>query len=364
MRLNPAHGRADMRVVSQISPPIRIVLVLAVAVMGLYMLFLRPKEEVIPPATTTPPAAQGAVSEPGKVKEAAEGAVQAANGQLAQQEGVDGVQAGETAAATGTSTSTGAGTAPGGAAATTTVTGDLEGLPKPVAKAIRKDKVLVLLFWNGKSVDDKAVRAALSKVDRWDGRVVVHVAPLKKISKYGRIARGVDVDQSPTIVIADRDLRAETLVGYVDTTTIDQAVVDALRNSTGLFTSSYLKAVDQVCRRHSNAMAMIPGYYTLGDARKADTRMAAYHTAATRFVADFKAVKAPKKWRAFHTASVADMNAILSAIGGLSAAVGPNTALSSVRTQYASYLRSAKPTGKRGDRRFEAQGLHRCGSQF
>jgi hypothetical protein len=362
MRLNPAHGRADMRVVSQISPPIRIVLVLAVAVMGLYMLFLRPKEEVIPPATTTPPAAQGAVSEPGKVKEAAEGAVQAANGQLAQQEGVDGVQAGETAAATGTST--GAGTAPGGAAATTSVTGDLEGLPKPVAKAIRKDKVLVLLFWNGKSVDDKAVRAALSKVDRWDGRVVVHVAPLKKISKYGRIARGVDVEQSPTIVIADRDLRAETLVGYVDTTTIDQAVVDALRNSTGLFTSSYLKAVDQVCRRHSNAMAMIPGYYTLGDARKADTRMAAYHTAATRFVADFKAVKAPKKWRAFHTASVADMNAILSAIGGMSAAVGPNTAMSSVRTQYASYVRSAKPTGNRGDRRFEAQGLHRCGSQF
>jgi hypothetical protein len=351
-----------MRGVSQISPPIRIVLVLAVAVMGLYMLFLRPKEEVIPPATTTPTAAQGAVSEPGKVKEAAEGAVQAANGQLAQQEGVDGVQAGESAAATGTSTS--AGTTPSAKGAATAATGDLEGLPKPVAKAIRKDKVLVLLFWNGKSADDKAVRAAMSKVDRWDGRVAVHVAPLKKISKYGRIARGVDVEQSPTIVIADRDLRAETLVGYVDTTTIDQAVVDALRNSTGLFTSSYLKAVDKVCRRHSNAMAMIPGYYTLGNARKTDTRMAAYHTAATRFVADFKAVKAPKKWRAFHAASVADMNAILSAIGGLSAAVGPNTAMSSVRTQYASYVRSAKPTGKRGDRRFEAQGLHRCGSQF
>ena len=94
-----------MRGVSQISPPIRIVLVIAVAVMGLYMLFLRPKEEVIPPATTTPPAAtQGAVSEPGKVKEAAEGAVEAANGQLAQQESVDGVDPGETAA-TGTGTS-------------------------------------------------------------------------------------------------------------------------------------------------------------------------------------------------------------------------------------------------------------------
>ena len=36
--------------------------------------------------------------------------------------------------------------------------------------------------------------------------------------------RGVNLEQSPTVVVADRDLRAETLVGYVDRTTIDQAV--------------------------------------------------------------------------------------------------------------------------------------------
>ena len=350
-----------MRGVSQISPPIRIVLVLAVAVMGLYMLFLRPKEEVIPPATTTPTAAQGAVSEPGKVKEAAEGAVQAANGQLAQQEGVDGVQAGETAAATGTST--GAGTAPSGAAATTTVTGDLEGLPKPVAKAIRKDKVLVLLFWNGKSVDDKAVRAALSKVDRWDGRVVVHVAPLKKISKYGRIARGVDVEQSPTIVIADRDLRAETLVGYVDTTTIDQAVVDALRNSTGLFTSSYLKAVDQVCRRHSNATGTIPNYYVDG-ARTFDTRVAVIDRSVGRFVADLKAVKAPKRWKAYHAASVADLAVVSTALGQISSTLTPTSSVAAMSSAQKRYTSSTSAARKRANRRFDAKGLQRCGSGF
>ncbi len=351
-----------MRGVSQISPPIRIVLVVAVAFMALYMLFLRPKEEVIPPATTTPPAAtQGAVSEPGKVKEAAQDAVDAANGQLAQQESVDGVQAGETAAtATGTSTAPTSGA--NGAAAT--AADDLKGLPKPVARAIRKDKVLVLLFWNGKSADDKAVRSALSDIDRWDGRVAVHVAPLKQISKYGRIARGVDVEQSPTIVIADRELRAETLVGYVDKTTIDQAVVDALRNSTGVFTSSYLKAVDKVCRRHSNAMARIPGYYTYGSVNNADTRLATYHSGATRFVADLKAVKAPKKWRAFHAASVADMTTVVTAIGGLSATVSPNASATSVRAQIRTYRRSASPAGKRADRRFAAQGLVRCGAQF
>lgn len=346
-----------MRGVSQISPPIRIVLVLAVAVLGLYMLFLRPKEEVIPPADA-PVAAEGAVSEPGKVKEAAQGAVEAANGQLAQQESVDGVQAGESAA-TGT---TGA-TAAKGSAAATPVSEDLKGLPKPVRQAIRNDKVLVLLFWNGKSVDDKAVRASLRKVDRWDGRVSVHVAPLEQISKYGQIARGVDVEQSPTIVIVDRDLKGETLVGYVDTTTIDQAVVDALRSSGDLFTSSYLKAVDKVCRRHSNAMAALPGYYA-GNLGLADRRLASYHGSASRFVADLKAVKAPKKWRAFHSASVADMNTVLAAIGSLSAAVSPGATVSSVRASYTSNVRSANPASKRANRRFASRGLHRCGSHF
>ena len=346
-----------MRGVSQISPPIRIVLVLAVAVLTLYMLFLRPKEEVIPPADA-PVATQGAVSEPGKVKEAAQGAVEAANGQLAQQESVDGVQAGE-AAATGT---TGA-TAANGAASPPGLSSDLKGLPKPVREAIRRDKVLVLLFWNGKSVDDKAVRASLRGVDRWDGRVSVHVASLKKISAYGQIARGVDVEQSPTVVVADRDLKAETLVGYVDRATIDQAVIDALRSSGSLFTSSYLKAVDKVCRRHSNAMAMLPGYYS-GGARKADARLAAYHSSSSRFVADLKAVKAPKKWRAFHTASVADMNTILAGIGRLSATVSPSAGAGTVVAGVTSYRQSVTPAGKRANRRFEARGLHRCGSQF
>jgi hypothetical protein len=32
-------------------------------------------------------------------------------------------------------------------------------------------------------------------------------------------------------VVVDRDRKVETLVGYVDRTTIDQAVTDALRDS-------------------------------------------------------------------------------------------------------------------------------------
>ena len=344
---------------SQISPPIRILLAFVVAFLGLYMLFLRPKEEVIPPATE-PVAAQGAVSAPGKAAEAAQGAVDASDAQLAQQESVDGVDAGEAAA--GTALGTTAGTASAGGAAPTTAM-DLRGVPKPVRQALRKDKVLVLLFWNGKSVDDKAVREALHDVNRWDGRVAVEVASIKKISKYGRIARGVDVEQSPTIVIADRNGRADTLVGYVDTTTIDQAVVDALRNSDGLFTSSYLKAVDRVCRQNGRARATIPNFYG-STPRKADARLASVDRSYGRLIADFKAVKAPKRWRAFKSASLADLTAVGAQLGTYSAAVSPTSSMSSIIAADQRYSRAVKTPSRRATKRFDGQNLTRCGSQF
>ena len=55
IRLNLHGSPADTRDVSQISPPFRILLVLAVAVLGIYMLFLRPKPvEDAPPEPAAP----------------------------------------------------------------------------------------------------------------------------------------------------------------------------------------------------------------------------------------------------------------------------------------------------------------------
>jgi hypothetical protein len=351
--------------VSQISPPIRILLVLVIAVTGVYMLFMRPKTEVVPPAEPAPntQTSEPAVSEPGKVAEAAQDAVQAANGQLSQQESVDGVDAGETGAGT-TASGTTTDQPSTGDAATTAVKEDLKGLPKPIARALGKDKVLVLLFWNGKSADDKAVHAALKKVDRWNGRVSVQSASIKQIAKYGRISRGVDVEQSPTIVIADRDLRAETLVGYVDKTTIDQAVLDAMRNSGRVFTSAYLRKADAVCVHHTNLVAAVPGYYAGADVKKLDTRLAAYDQAAGRFVGKFKAVKAPKRWRAFHKANVADIAAYGAAIHQASASVGPKSSSSAQVAAHQRLVRTARPIEKRANRRLDGEGLFRCGSQF
>jgi hypothetical protein len=89
----------------------------------------------------------------------------------------------------------------------------------------------VLLFWTPRAADDRAVRAELRGADRHEGDVVVHAAPMKRFARFQSVTRGARVEQSPTVVVVDRDRKAETLVGYVDRVSIDQAVTDALRNS-------------------------------------------------------------------------------------------------------------------------------------
>ena len=79
------------------------------------------------------------------------------------------------------------------------------GLPLPVLKALGKQKVIALLFWNPKAVEDQRVRRSLKGIDRHDGKVYVHAANIKKIANYQQITRGADVVQSPTVLVVDRD---------------------------------------------------------------------------------------------------------------------------------------------------------------
>ena len=204
----------------------------------------------------------------------------------------------------------------------------------------------------------------MQKVDRWDGRVSVQTASIKQISKYGRIARGVDVEQSPTIVIADSELRADTLVGYVDTTTIDQAVVDALRNSGGLFTDAYLKKVDRVCVTYSNRVGSIPNLYGGGSVKKADARLDAVDRQMQGLIADFGAIKAPKKWASFKAATAKDLAAYELNIGRYATTVKPSSSVASVLAAEQSFGSATKATRKSLNHRFDSQGLFRCGSAF
>src|ERR687895_174805 len=175
-----------MRGVSQISPPIRILVIAVLGLLAAWMLVLRPSPDV-----ETPPATPAATA-PGV--EGLSNAVDAANGAAAAQEAADAALQSATDEATGTASGTtpAPGSEPAADSAAAVEKGDL---PAPVGKAISDRKVLVLLFWNKDSADDRAVRRELKAVDRWDGEVSVQAAPVKQVSKYASITRGADVSQ-------------------------------------------------------------------------------------------------------------------------------------------------------------------------
>jgi hypothetical protein len=225
---------------SQISPPIRILLVCAVAFMAAWMLFLRPSTDAGTPAVTEPvPAANAPVEAGGDTANSAAGkAVEAANNATAAtdarveriQNGTEtGADAGQAANAQATATQApGAEQAAAGKPAKP-AKGDAGGLPLRVLKAIGDRKVVALLFWSPKAVEDQEVRKALRGIDRHHGKVLAHATHIKRIAAYQQITRGANVEQSPTIVVIDRNRTVRTLVGFVDRTSIDQAVSDALR---------------------------------------------------------------------------------------------------------------------------------------
>jgi len=210
---------------SQISPPIRILLVCAVAFMAAWMTVLKPK-----PVTAEPEAPaithSTAQSAAGKFAQRAQAAKATAESAAAKAAGED-----TTAAAGASAATTPATTATGGVAAPAAKPARPAGLPARVRTALAGDKVVVLLFWTPGAADDRAVRGELADVQRHGGRVVVQAAPVAQIARYQRITRGADVVQSPTVVVVGRDRKAETLVGYVDHVSIDQLVTDALRDS-------------------------------------------------------------------------------------------------------------------------------------
>jgi hypothetical protein len=342
--------------VSQISAPIRIVIAVAVIFMAAWMTVLKPKDDTSVATAPTGNVATGqpAVSAPGKAAEAAKSAVDAANAKSAAGEAAVG-ETPATGTATTPSTSTGSGTAAGAAKPAAAITG----VPKPVAKALAADKVLVLLFWNKDSADDRAVKQAVAKADRWNGRVVVQTAPIQSIAKYGRITRGVDVQQSPTVVVVDRNLAATSLVGYVDRQTVDQAVVDALRGSGGLFTSSYLRKVNVLCASVGRQVWAVPQATAGTDFGGYVKRQGA---SVSSFVADLRGITPPARYRAFARANAADFAALAGVYSKLAGSVNGAVNTQAEANAVVAAIKAEAPVSKRINARMDAKHVISCGS--
>ena len=227
-----------MLIVSQVSLPMRIALVATLAFSALWFVALRPKT---PPAASTPAAATPAQSTPGQGAPA-----QSAPGQAAQQANgaVEATQqaAGQAEAAAGNAATPDAGTAarpaqaaeagaaqPGAVDVKAAAAKTDSAAAKAVLADIEKRKVVVLLFWDRRVSDDRAVHTAVQGLSRRGGKVAVHVAPIAKLADYEAISRGVPVVTSPTVLIIDRARRARSVGGLTVPAELEELVGKALR---------------------------------------------------------------------------------------------------------------------------------------
>jgi hypothetical protein len=223
---------------NQVSRPLQILLVAVLLFGAVYMLALRPKADAgsstpAKPAkqTTTSPAQGPGSSIPGGLGKAvtkARGAAaqsDATNQRIQQASG-----AGSPPTSTAPATPARASTAKPAArpAPHRAATPKATHASTAVATAMAHGKVVVLLFWNQQASDDRSVREELAHVSSHSGRVLIVAAPVRQVSLFSNSIRGVQVLQSPTIIVVDRRHRARTLVGYTDRTEIGQAVDDAL----------------------------------------------------------------------------------------------------------------------------------------
>jgi pyruvate/2-oxoglutarate dehydrogenase complex dihydrolipoamide acyltransferase (E2) component len=211
-----------------ISRPLLILMAATVALMGLWVVALRPKPVAV---KDTPLAATQQISKAkaaAATSDAANAKVQAATG------GSAAPAAAAPAAAKPATPAAKAAAKP--AAATPNAAAKAQPAKRDIGKirdaAVVRDlkagKVVVLLFWNPQGADDLAARGALRDLDLHGGKVVVRVVPITRVAQYESITSGVKVAQSPTTLVIGRKGTTRVIVGLTERREISQAVGDAL----------------------------------------------------------------------------------------------------------------------------------------
>lgn len=344
--------------------PIRILLVGAVVFMAAWFTVLKPSEEVIP---ASPAAPGGAASKPGSFRDTAKAgaataekdALGAANANIESE-----TDAPAPAAAAPSATTT----AP---PATSTATRTQPTLPPLPAKAVAQlprdvragleaRKVIVLGVlntdakpWDPMADDDRAVRNALRDVNRYGGKVVVKPVTIGALASYDGMLEALGVTQSPTVVVIDRNRKAQALTGWVDKRSINQAIADARRDSTAkLIRDPFLAKVNRSCGYYDMRFSRL-SYPTVRGARAATVRRL-FGLAAQRR-ASIARIKAPAKWRGLKAQILRTLDKDVATTRSMFAAGKRRDGTAFARAYAADVAAFAAL-----DRRFNAVGLTHC----
>jgi hypothetical protein len=234
--------------VDKISLPFRIVLIVALVFAVLWFLVLRPKPVTGGEPAVTPPGVTGLANDVAKANKA----VDASNAAAARSEGAANAVGGASTSATAKPSATSA--KPAGAvakSATATTPAKPAAAPakpaaapakptkpgladdaapgdpsRPLLASVDAGKVVVVLFWNANAADDRATRRGLRSIDLHGGKVVASAVPIADVGRYEAITRGVQVLESPTVLVIGAGGKARAITGYTQANEIDQAVSD------------------------------------------------------------------------------------------------------------------------------------------
>ena len=122
----------------------------------------------------------------------------------------------------------------------------------PLLRALDRKDAVVLLFWNRRGSDDRAVRRAVRATARHHGHVVVKAVPVARVARYGAITSGVQVLQSPTVLVIGPDRKARAITGFTTKPELDQV---AERHAQGLGAGEEVAAAPSAAPAGSGAPA-------------------------------------------------------------------------------------------------------------
>jgi hypothetical protein len=180
----------------------------------------------------------------------------------------------------------------------------LRKLPKDVAKAVTAGKTLVLgVFaddaenWRPMADDDRYVRNALKKTNRYKGEVFAKNVSIADLSTYGPLVNELDVSQSPSVVVIDRNLKGTVLTGYVDRVAINQAIADARRDSiVPAITDEFLRDANQICSRFKLLYSRFSGP-TIHGKKARNAALDRYVAIGRKYARAVDSTPAPAQWK-------------------------------------------------------------------
>jgi hypothetical protein len=261
--------------VDKISLPFRIVLIVALLFAVVWFLVLRPKPVADVEPAATPPGVTGLANDVTKANKA----VDASNAAAARREAAANAVGRSSTTATTKSSATGA-----KPAATTATTKAAKAAPaakpaaavakpakpgladdaapgdpsRPLLASVDAGKVVVVLFWNKNASDDRATRRGLRSVDLHGGKVVASAVPIGDVGRYEAITRGVQVLESPTVLVIGAGGKARAITGYTQPKEIDQAVSDiggkGFEARKAFHHTGFAKVADDACKDFGYAL--------------------------------------------------------------------------------------------------------------